>query len=358
MRKLEKHERYTFKGWTYVNYNRDNVDVQNLEFINPTNLIVENNINLYAYYAIEDARFTPSNSWYFNYDTNNIINLTKDYKEILEEEKITIPKEAHSIGDFKGLIKVKEIYFEENSQCTKIEDKAFDNTNEASGVDIVLTNDNIQLMGIYLPDSIVNIGKYAFSGLTKLQYIDLNKMGTMPKNLKTIGDRSFFGDGELMLKEFPEGLVTIGNRAFLKNKKIAFKKLPSSLQNIFNQAFYSCDLINITEFGDSNLINTLAIQDSPFSQAGKGNTNTEINFTIWGNIITNTQIFSSYLNLDKDNPPATFITWYRSEDLNIDSVLENTLISQVKGWFPSEYNNFKKIIILGANDSYVEEQNV
>lgn len=357
-RKLEEHERYTFKGWTYVNYNKDDIGVQNLEFINPANLIVEGNINLYAYYTIENAKTTPSNSWYFNYTTNNAISLKEEYKEILEEEKITIPREALSVKDFKGITKVKEIYFEEGSLCNKIESEAFDNTNRSTAYNNPILTKNIQLVGIYLPNTINNIGEYAFSGLTELQYIDLNKMGIMPENLNNIGQYSFSFNYNLMLKELPQKLTSIGTRAFIGNKKITFKRLPSSLTGLNNQIFSDCHLINITEFGDNNLINTLKIAGNPFSQAGKGNISTEINFTIWGNIITDSQIFSSYLNLDSNDEnlvPSTSVTWHRSEDLNEDSTLGDELISTIKGWFPADYNKFKKITILGANDSYAEE---
>lgn len=161
-----------------------------------------------------------------------------------------------------------------------------------------------------------------------------------------------------MLKELPQKLTSIGSRAFIGNRKITFEKLPSSLTELHNQIFSDCYLINITEFGDNNLINTLKIAGNPFSSAGKGNISTEINFTIWGNIIADSPIFSSYLNLDlKDENlvPSVTVTWHRSEDLNEDSTLGDELIGIIKGWFLASYNKFKKITILGANDSYAEE---
>jgi hypothetical protein len=69
---LNEHERITFKGWTNYNYNNTNVNIDELEFIDPTNLIVYNKVELWPYYVIENATKVASNSWYFNIEGNKI----------------------------------------------------------------------------------------------------------------------------------------------------------------------------------------------------------------------------------------------------------------------------------------------
>ncbi len=71
----------------------------------------------------------------------------------------------------------------------------------------------------------------AFSGCERLKSVSL------PKSLRTIGERAFLGCYELTSITIPDGVTSIGNEAFSSCTKIAELKVPSSVTEIGYYAF-------------------------------------------------------------------------------------------------------------------------
>lgn len=92
---------------------------------------------------------------------------------------------------------------------------------------------------VSIPDTVTKIGNMAFIGRESLRSI------VLPKNLKIIGYRSFYGSGITSIV-IPEGVTHIGDYAFGVCKNISSVTLPESIEEIGDQAFVSCpELISV-----------------------------------------------------------------------------------------------------------------
>ena len=90
---------------------------------------------------------------------------------------------------------------------------------------------NGKLKTLNLPDSLVSLGDYTFSGssLTKINF---------GSNLESIGDEAFVGGYSLTEIDLPESLKTIGDTAFTAHKLTSLE-LPNSVISIGEQSFAS-----------------------------------------------------------------------------------------------------------------------
>ena len=121
--------------------------------------------------------------------------------------------------------------FEEGSICEIIADSAF------SGA----TFESIQI-----PESVVTIEKYAFSGCHALESV------TIPERVVTIGESAFYGCKSLKHLTIPENVATIGEHAFYECRsleKIEFKAIAmnnlSERNYVFANAGRDGDGINV-----------------------------------------------------------------------------------------------------------------
>ena len=91
------------------------------------------------------------------------------------------------------------------------------------------------LTKVILPDSIINIGKEAFSGCTNLEEI------VLPVDLSFISDYAFNGCTNLGQVELPEKLMVIGNYAFQNCTNLSLDlTLKSEMKTIGQSAFSGC----------------------------------------------------------------------------------------------------------------------
>ncbi len=96
---------------------------------------------------------------------------------------------------------------------------------------------------ILIPDSVINIGSYAFQQAKKLEKL------TLSKNLETIGNSAFSYSAveELVI---PESVISIGSGAFANSSKLLSLTIPASVTSIGDHAFASClKLITVTYNG-------------------------------------------------------------------------------------------------------------
>ena len=255
---LSEHERYAFKGWSKNPNNKQIINWEELQHI-------KTDLNLYAYYEKENCLTTSSNLWYFNItgENNEIINIAEEYRQILEG-KITIPKGYEVIGDFAAMINITDMYFEEGNQYKFVQDYAF-NIGMIKGTDREVVEENIihnmQLKHIYLPNTIEIIGKFAFSGLYSLEYLDLQHQGKMPSQLKQILYGAFSNSSswnsiyqmKLFVNELPQGLERIEDRAFrFGGNNIKITSLPYNITTLATNCFSSCGNVAILQFGSNH----------------------------------------------------------------------------------------------------------
>lgn len=98
-----------------------------------------------------------------------------------------------------------------------------------------------ELKDVSIPDTIVNIGDYAFSKNTALTE------ASIPSSVETIGNYVFSECTSLTEVTIEKGVTEIGNYAFLDCSSLAMITLPDSIIRIGNYAFENCtNLVNFT----------------------------------------------------------------------------------------------------------------
>ena len=104
---------------------------------------------------------------------------------------------------------------------------------------------------IEIPNSVTNIGAWAFRDCDKLQEVKF------PVGLREIPDGLFYryyNFGEFRLERFvvPEGVERIGKYAFYGNRKLGEVRVPKSVKEIGDYAFCNCtSLTNVVFEGES-----------------------------------------------------------------------------------------------------------
>ena len=92
-----------------------------------------------------------------------------------------------------------------------------------------------------IPDSVTNIGSYAFYGSTFLTSI------TMPNSITSIGIQSFTNCALLSSINIPNSITSIGNSAFFGCSSLLSINIPNLITSIENSVFQNCTLLtNIT----------------------------------------------------------------------------------------------------------------
>lgn len=95
-----------------------------------------------------------------------------------------------------------------------------------------------------MPDSVLDVGKYAFWGCQNLEKVVLNN------NISALSGYSFSNCRSLKTIEIPYSLSTIDAKAFEDCISLTEVTLPVSVQNIHNTAFDGC--INLTLYADKD----------------------------------------------------------------------------------------------------------
>jgi hypothetical protein len=116
------------------------------------------------------------------------------------------------------------------------------------------------LSGSYtIPNSVTNIGSYAFSGCTSLTSV------TIPNSVTSIGDAAFFRCTSLTSITIPNSVTSIGSGAFDSCTSLTSITIPNSVTSIGDYAFEFCtSLTSITLPGSVTSIGSGAF-DSCYS---------------------------------------------------------------------------------------------
>jgi len=136
-----------------------------------------------------------------------------------------------------------------------IADYAF--STEAKGVRKDIKEIRRKIESIVIPESVVRIGNYAFSGCANLTTITIpdsvRKIGgysfsgcknltaiTIPDGVRSIGDRAFEECTNLTTITIPDGVTSIGEYSFSGCENLTTITIPESVTSIGEHAFYSC----------------------------------------------------------------------------------------------------------------------
>ena len=144
------------------------------------------------------------------------------------------------------------------SKCTAIRsDYAFKGTESyrsfIAGIEEVEIPDTVTEIGSYafhnfrkvkeinLPNSVTSIGSFAFSSCSSLTSI------TIPESVTSIGERTFSECSSLTSITIPESVTSIGSFAFSSCSSLTSITIPESVTSIGDRAFCDCrSLTNIT----------------------------------------------------------------------------------------------------------------
>ena len=108
------------------------------------------------------------------------------------------------------------------------------------------------LTSLVIPDSVTNIGDYAFSGCRSLTNI------VIPNSVTSIGDNAFEYCFSLSNLIIPDGVTSIGDGAFVGCTSLSSVVIPDSVSCIGNNAFWGCESLtdivipnSVTSIGES-----------------------------------------------------------------------------------------------------------
>ena len=90
------------------------------------------------------------------------------------------------------------------------------------------------LKSLVIPDSVTNIGDYAFWGCKSLKSL------VIPDGVTSIGDCAFYDCESLKSLVIPDSVTSIGKSAFLNCKSLKSLVIPDSVTHIGNGAFKAC----------------------------------------------------------------------------------------------------------------------
>jgi hypothetical protein len=249
---LSEYMRYTFIGWSKRYYDRELDEIPEVDRVSLSTLVIQNNVNLYACYRVEDVRNDATESKYFEFVTINneygvgkAIGIKDEYRNTLEG-KITLPsltpegEKIISIYDLKNTTKITHIFFTSDAQYTSVYPNGF--------------YGSIALTFVDLPNSIRRIGDYAFATCFNLKHVSLND------NITYIGQWAFSSTNshsstpmQIEINKLPEQLETLGAFAFCYGGDgVKITSLPKTLKAIYTFTFNDCDNVYIDTFGSND----------------------------------------------------------------------------------------------------------
>lgn len=112
------------------------------------------------------------------------------------------------------------------------------------------------LSSISIPDSVISIGEYAFSGCSKLNHV------TIPNGVKQISEGAFKWCAGLRSVSIPKSVTYIRDRAFWQCSGLTSISLSSGLQEIGEDAFYQCTSLASISIPDT----VTSIDEGAFSE--------------------------------------------------------------------------------------------
>ena len=153
---------------------------------------------------------------------------------------VTIPNSMTSVGEgaFSDCTNLNKVIVRDFTAWCKINFGSYD-ANPLYYVNHLYRDDNTEIKDLIIPNSVTNIGTWAFSGCSGLTSI------TIPQSVTSIGNGAFSGCSGLTSITIPQSVTSIGNNAFyncpdltkvtLNSNEVVSKSFSSSFtfKNIF-----------------------------------------------------------------------------------------------------------------------------
>ena len=227
-----KEDDYYFVGWTK--------ELNGTDLYNKIEKGTTGDITLYASKIYFGCIFTEKDDG--TYEISGYHKQSNERIEYIKLPNTYKDKPVTSIGE-KAFYDLRLITtMEIPSSIKKIGEQAFCNTQ----IDKIILQEGVEKIGkqsfsssklkeIILANSITTIDDYAFNYCTTLTKVNV------PKNLKYLGQASFFACRELSIDiVIPEGVSSIETGAFYECRKIKSVKLHKNIEHIKNDAFSRC----------------------------------------------------------------------------------------------------------------------
>ncbi len=275
---------------------------------------------------------------YWNINETNFIELNEIIYIIENNEaKVT----AH-IGDSSEVAIPSSIVLNENVyDVTSIQEYAFSNDYDH--------NNESKLVKVTIPDSVKNIGKYAFFRCINLKDIELSN------NLESIGINAFYGCISLETILLPESIDSIGSGAFYDCEKLTRILIPYGVTSMGSNVFKNCEIIKIYCEVESKPSEWNAEWNSSKSVYWEINENTYIELDSIAYVVQNNEaIVTMYVGNERElvihdtitineiTYNVTTIPEYALQKLNIKSIVIPSSIVTI-GNYAFNYCTFLKI---------------
>lgn len=179
---------------------------------------------------------------------------------------------GHNVKRIPGYLfsrsnKIKSVSFEEKSSCKSIGDYAFLNCNNSLFTNIIIP-DSVINIGAYafkactsissltIGSGVKKIGQYAFNGCTGLTHLDF------PNTLETISEFAFSGCTGLTTLSTGNGVASIEKAAFQNCTGLTSLTIGNNIQSIGRSAFYGCNYLTSITFNATNCSNLASNSNS------------------------------------------------------------------------------------------------
>ena len=189
-------------------------------------------------------------------------------KELTDFIKIRIANTSITLNPYTYIDEFGDVYFKEVQRINDL--IIIDNT--------VVRYDNKDITSAVIPDGVVAIGDYAFSGCSNLTELvipnSVTRIGTIafynctnlvnvfiPGSVKTIGTSPFLACDNLTNVILGEGVTVIWEDVFNFSTSLVSIEIPNSVISIEKGAFYYCTSLNSIKIPDS----VTSIGDRAFS---------------------------------------------------------------------------------------------
>ena len=183
-------------------------------------------------------------------DGQIVVGINNDvFKENDGLESIFIPSSITNIGKnaFSGCNNLKTVTIPSDSKLTTISESAFEHCNN--------------LTDIVMPSSLKSIGRAAFKDCIKLEEINL------PSSLKDIGIDAFANCASLKSLDIPNGVESIGDTAFKACNTLKTVTIPNSVTEIGTGVFAGC--VSLTRIDAPGNQNFKTIDGDLYTKDGK-----------------------------------------------------------------------------------------
>lgn len=153
------------------------------------------------------------------------------------------------VNAFIGTSELKEITVSSENSSFTVKDQIIYSKDLTK---IVFVPNTLDIESFTVPDSVTNIGEYAFYKHKKLTNINLGK------NLKAIGDCAF-GSSKLTSITFPETLESVGKKAFANSFSLKEINFNNKLSLLDEEAFSTCKALTTINFAKDGKLEDLKL---------------------------------------------------------------------------------------------------